>query len=29
MHAIKAIIATQRDYGCRDDRKQVRLYICL
>jgi sulfite reductase beta subunit-like hemoprotein len=23
-HAIKAIVATQRDYGRRDDRKQVR-----
>jgi hypothetical protein len=24
-HAIKAIVATQRDYGRRDDRKQARL----
>ncbi len=24
LHAIKAIVATQRDYGRRDDRKQVR-----
>ena len=25
LHAVKAIVATQRDYGRRDDRKQVRL----
>lgn len=24
-HAVKAIVATQRDYGRRDDRKQARL----
>ncbi len=24
-HALKAIVATQRDYGRRDDRKQARL----
>ena len=27
-HAIKAIVATQRDYGRRDDRKQVRHVGC-
>ena len=26
LHAVKAIVATQRDYGRRDDRKQVRVW---
>ena len=29
LHAVKAIVATQRDYGRRDDRKQVRLAASL
>ena len=27
LHAVKAIVATQRDYGRRDDRKQVRRWV--